>query len=58
MRFNSPGDALQQCRNSKRKNLGSGGGTLATAFSKTFRLGVTLRVRLGVRVGVSIILIC
>jgi len=34
MRFNSPGDALEQCRNSKRKNsLLSGTGTLATAFA-------------------------
>jgi len=31
MRFNSHGDALEQCRNSKRKNLGSDAGTLATA---------------------------
>jgi len=32
MRLNSPGDALEQCRNSDRKNLGPGAGTLATPY--------------------------
>jgi len=34
MRFNSPGDALEQCRNPKRKKLGPGAGTPATALLK------------------------
>ena len=34
MRFNSHRDALEQCRNSMRKNLGSGDRTLAIALLK------------------------